>query len=272
VHRYSRIRSASLAALVAVTSASAAANHAATPQQTAAGPQTAARPQTAAKPQQITARPRTFKAFVVDDRLSALRRQPDLKATVVHRLHVGHKVWIIGERAATEEQPRFYRIAVSRRTVGWIHAGAVVVPGRAGDDERLMALIKGSGDVFDRIALCKLFVTSFQRSPLVPRILLTQGEEAERAARMLTQRSTKRLAKTEAVRSSASERDYYLSDAGLDRFSREGVSFDFNIAGGQYVYDGKAYRELVARYSKSDEAEVARRHLQAIDQPHGKEH
>jgi len=207
---------------------------------------------------------RPAKAIVVDDRLSALRRQPDLLSTVLRRLHVGHKVWIVAERKATADQPHFYRVAVTRRTSGWIHAAALIAPARPGEDQRFAKLISDSMDGFERAMRARLFVQYFPRSPLVPGMLLTMGEEAERAARSLAPKSTRRIAKKETQHIDATERDYYLSDAGLDRYSRIGISFDFNTTTDEYVYDGRAYRELIARYPKSDAAEIARKRLDNV--------
>ena len=73
------------------------------------------------------ARPTSLKAFIIDDRLSALRRKPGLKSQVIRRLRLGHAVYIMGTAKADPGEPRFYRIAVTRRTRGWIHESALAV-------------------------------------------------------------------------------------------------------------------------------------------------
>jgi hypothetical protein len=208
-------------------------------------------------------------AFVVDDRLSALRKEPSLKGVVARRLRLGRKVWIIAERAATAERPRFCRVAVTRRTSGWIDALALSVPGRTGSDKRLLDLIDGLDDGFDRITRCGLFLRSFPRSPLLPRVLLALGEEADRAAAALTSRSSRRTTRTEERLFGVNERVLFLTDPRLDRYSRAGVSFDYNA--GEYLYDGKAYREIVARYPSSDAAATANRRLREIEAKLGKQ-
>jgi hypothetical protein len=205
------------------------------------------------------------KAFVVDDRLSALRRAPALKSTVIRRLHLGRKVWIVGKRSETANEPAFYRVAISRRTSGWIHSGALSIPGRRGEDLRLIGLITNSNDSFDRLGLCRIFLDNFSRSPKITTALFEFGSEAERAAKALTSRSNRRLGKMESQAREASVRDYYLSDPALDRYSRLGVRFEFDKTESEYVYEGKAYREILIKHSRSELAGPAREKLEAIE-------
>jgi hypothetical protein len=210
--------------------------------------------------------PRFIKAFVADDRLSVLRREPTLKSIIIHRLRTTRPVYIFGAKASAGEQPAFYHVAVTRRTRGWIHQAAVVIPGRSGDDQKLMLLIDEAKDSSDKIALSNLLVANFARSPLVPQALLKLGEEAERSAASLNNHAHKRLADLNGRELSAAPRDYYLNDSGLDRLNKMRVTFDFNQTTGEYVYDGKAYREILARFPSSDEATKARAHLEATQQ------
>lgn len=206
------------------------------------------------------------KAFIIDDRLSALRRDADTTSPVVHRLHIGRPVYIIGSKSEGREQPKFYRVAVTRRTRGWIHEAALVMPGRAGEDARMMKLIEGTTDGLDRIALCRLFLEHFSRSPLAPRALLVIGEAADRAAATLTGHAHRRLKNLDEQNSKATRRDYYLNDSGLDRYSKLGVTFDFKEDAVRYAYDGKAYREILKRFPRSEEAQVARDRLDRLAQ------
>ena len=207
-----------------------------------------------------TKAPTYLKAFVIDDRLSALRREPGLQSVVIRRLRLGHAVFIVGVSRPKAGQPRFCRVAVTRRTRGWIHESALAVQGRAGEDQRITKLIEGSSDGVDKITLCRILNQRFSQSRLVPRTMLQLGEEAERVAETLSQRTRRRLA--EVPGADASLRDYYLSDAGLDRYSKLGVAFDFNESTGEFVYDGRAYREVVRRFPEGEEARLARQRLE----------
>jgi len=156
--------------------------------------------------------------------------------------------------------PRFYRVAVTRRTRGWIHEAAVAIKGHTGEDQRILELIETSQGT-DKITLCRLLCQSFSRSRLVAHSMLLLGEEAERVAASLTQRIRRRLGEVrDAV---VAVRDYYLSDAGLDRYSKLGVAFDFNESTAEFVYDGKVYRDVIKLFPKSQEAAVARERLGA---------
>jgi hypothetical protein len=206
------------------------------------------------------------KAFVIDDRLSVLRREPGLKAEVIRRLRPGHMVFIITTTKPGADQPRFCRIAVTRRTRGWIHEAALAVQGRAGEDRRIVKLIESSGDGLDRILLCRLLIERFGQSRLVPKALLAMGDEAERAGQALNQRARKRLVEVVSANANASSRDYFLNDVGLDRYSKLHIVFDFNQSTSEYVYDGRAYRELVRRFPACEEAKVAGERLELARQ------
>jgi hypothetical protein len=224
---------------------------------------------------------RLLKAFVIDDRLSALRREPSLQAVVIRRIRLAQPVYIVSSTPyAKESKPKFLRVAVTRRTRGWILASALAVPGRAGEDLRIMALIENSNDAVDRITLCRIIIEGFGRSRSVPRAMLLLAGEAERVATTLSQRTRRRLSDLRGSEanlrgeaslrgseanlrgSEASLRDYYLSDAGLDRYSRLGIAFDFNETTGEFYYDGKAYREIVRRFPVAEESKLARQRLE----------
>jgi len=164
-----------------------------------------------------SATPSFKKAFVVDDRLAVLRRQPALQGEVIRRLRLGHAVFIVGTSKADSGEPRFYRVAVTRRTRGWIHEAALAIQGHPGDDRRILELIETSQGI-DKITLCRLLSQSFSRSRLVARSTLLLGEQAERIAGTLSQRIRRRLGEVSSA--TAAIRDYYLSDAGLDRYSK----------------------------------------------------
>ncbi len=205
-------------------------------------------------------RVRYVRAFVVDERLSALRRQAALKSEVRQRLRLGRPLYILEKRGARNDEPGFFRVAVTRRTRGWIHQSAVGIPGRKGENERVMALIAGARDGLDRLTLCKLFIERFPSSPLMSRAFLMMGEEADRAAASLGGRAHRRL--QGAAGEHLKARDLYLNDPGLDRYSRLKINFDFDEATGQYSYDGRAFREILKRYPLSNEAGQARLRLE----------
>ena len=219
-------------------------------------------PSATVRPAPAAASARFIKAFVVDDRLSALRRDADIQSEVIQRLRLGRRVFIIGTKGGRQGNPTFYRVAVTRRTRGWIHQSALTVPGRAGEDERIMRLIETASEGLDRISMCELFLEHFGRSPRAPRVLLALAQEADRAATALSRRARKRLAKLDEENS----RDYYLNDPGLDRYSKLGIKFDFNPSTSEYVYDGRAYREIIKRFPASDEAKRARQRLDRAEQ------
>lgn len=204
---------------------------------------------------------RFIRAFVVDQRMSALRRQPDQQSEVMRRLRLGRQVFIIagGNRA----RGRFYRVAISRRTRGFLHEAALFVPGRPGEDERLLELIESSTDSLDKILLCRLFMAHLKGSRLLPRALLLMGQEAERAAKALSRRARQHIEGTGPTPSGLTRRDLYLNYSGLDPYSRLGVRFDFDEQAAEYVYDGQAYRALVRLFPKSPEAELARERLRS---------
>ena len=209
--------------------------------------------------QEPTQRLRLLKGFVIDDRLSALRREPKIESMVIRRVRLAQPVYIIANSQSKIGLPIFCRVAVTRRTRGWIHRAALALPGRAGEERRILTRVEESSDSVDKISLCRIIIENFGRSTLVPRAMLLLGEEAERVAKTLSQRTRRRLAELHS--SEVSQRDYYLSDAGLDRYSRLGIAFDFIESTGEFVYDGKAYREIVRRFPDREEARLARQHL-----------
>lgn len=200
------------------------------------------------------------KAIVVDERLSALRAQPDVKASLEQRLRRGRLVGVLGA-TVNKSGARFLRVAVTRNTRGWVLAEAVARPGSATDAEKLMKLIEETSDDFTRARLADLYAEQFRATAAAPKALLIVGESAEKAAERLT-REAKRRAGEEEPGQGLSRRDYLLNFAGLDRYNRIGVTFDYDAAADRIVYDGAAYRELLRRYPKSEEAKTVREKLE----------
>lgn len=199
------------------------------------------------------------RAVVFDERLSALRTQPDVRASLEQRLRRGRRVGILGSTTAKDGE-KFLRVAVSRNTRGWVLAGAVLRPGNGADAERLMKLIEETRDEFTKARLAKLCADEFRATKFAPKALVILGEAAESAAERLTRDAKRRVGDGEP-NVGLSKRDYLLNYTGLDRYNRIGVTFDYDEASDRIVYDGAAYRELMRRYPRSDEAQMARERL-----------
>lgn len=202
------------------------------------------------------------RAVVVDERLAVLRDAPDLSATLLQRMGRGRMVAIRGVKRSADGVT-FYRVGVTRRTVGWIQSEAVVSTVRKGDDERLLRLIQTSED-FDRIVRARIFLDVFQRSPLRQTVLMLYGEAAEKAAGRLSRDAVRRLDEKEMIAGGAPVFSYFLNYNGLDRYRRQGITFIFDRATRQFHYDGASWREIIRRYPRSPEAEEARKHLEAL--------
>ncbi|MCA1619047.1 MAG: hypothetical protein LC795_06990 [Acidobacteria bacterium] len=201
-------------------------------------------------------------ALVVDERLSALRDAPRLEANLLRRLGRGRAVTVAGARE-TRDGVTFLKVLVTSRTGGWVQADALVRPWVAGEDARLLRLVRGSED-FDRLARARVFLEAFPRSPLRPAMLLDFGDAAEEAAGRLSREAARRLDAREMEAGGAPHASYYLNYNGLDRLNRIGVKFVFDGAAKQFHYEGAAWREILARHPRSPEAAEARRRLDAL--------
>jgi hypothetical protein len=202
------------------------------------------------------------RAVVIDERLAVLRDEPGLSARLLQRMSRGRVIAILGQKRATEGVI-FYRVAVTRRTRGWLQSDAVVVPGRAGDDERLLRLIRGSDD-FDRIGRARIFLDMFPKSPLRAGVLMLYGEAAEQAAVRLSRDAVRRLEEREMTAGGAPLLSYFMNFNGLDRYRRQDIVFTFDLVKKQYHYDGAAWREILQRYPRSPEAAEARKRLESL--------
>lgn len=202
------------------------------------------------------------RAVVVDERLAALRAEPSLSARLLQRMSRGRLVAITGAKR-TPDGVAFYRVAVTKRTRGWLQADAVMTPSRAGDDERLLRLIRGSND-FDRIVRARIFLDLFPKSSLRPAVLMLYGEAAEEAAPRVSRDATRRLDQREMEAGGAPDFSYFMNFNGLDRYNRQGITFVYDRAKKQFRYDGESWRELVRRYPSSPEAAEARKRLNSL--------
>ena len=200
-------------------------------------------------------------AVVVDERLSALRATPALSGTLLRRMGRGSLVAIKGEKRG-RDGVNFYRVNVTSRTGGWIQREAVVSPARAGDDARLLRLIKASED-FDRVARARIFLDNFSSSELRPEVLLIYSETAEDIASHLSREAMRRLDAKEMSAGGAPQFSYFLNYNGLDRYNRQGVTFIFDSREQVLRYDGEGWQELIHRYPRSPEAAEARKRLES---------
>lgn len=207
------------------------------------------------------------RAIVYDERLSALRTQPDVKAELVSRLHRDREVGIIGAPRSSNGGPLFYPIAVSRNMRGWIIAEALARPQQGKDAARLMSLMEDTKDEFGRARLARLFADQYRGKEFAPRALLTLGQAAEQAASKLSRDARKRVGEPDEVLDKhIGERAYMLSYVGLDRYNKLGIMFDYDEANERLMYDGSVYREILKQYPRSQEAIEARARLEKLKQ------
>src|SRR5215813_9004960 len=206
------------------------------------------------------------RAVIFDERLSALRARPDVKAPLKQRMRRGRRVGILGAGAA-KGGAKFYRVAVSRNTRGWVLADSVISSCNAADAEKLMRLIVETRDEFTKARLAKLYADEFRSTKLAPKALMILGEAAEGAAARLSRDARRRVGDEDpdaGLNKGLTKRDFMLNYVGLDRYNRIGVIFDYDSASDRIVYDGAAYRELARRYPRSDEAQDARKRLEIL--------
>jgi hypothetical protein len=201
-------------------------------------------------------------AVVVDERLSALRDEPRLAGALLQRLGLGRAASLTGARREADGVA-FYEVAVTRRTRGWLQSESFAAPSRAGDDARLVRLIKASRG-FARVERARVFLDLFPRSALRAEVLLLYGDAAEEAAATLTRAASSRLAEDLLPEGGAPLHSYYLNFNGLDRYRRNGIAFVFDRAKKQLHYDGESWRELVRRFPRSPEAAEARRRIESL--------
>ncbi len=201
-------------------------------------------------------------AIVVDERLAALRSAPELSAPLLRRLSRGRKVFVLDSRRSPGGV-LFHRVAITRRTRGWIQREALILPRRSFEDGRLFRLIEASVG-FDRLGRARIFLDAFPHSRLRPTVLLMLGDEATKTAAKLSHDAARRLDAAEMSATGASLSSYFLNYSGLDRLNRLGVSYVFDSAAKRFHYDGAAWREILRRYPHSPEATKARQQLYSL--------
>jgi hypothetical protein len=198
-------------------------------------------------------------AIVFDDRLSALRAQPDVKAALKQRLSRGRIVGILGASKNKSGSP-FLRVALSRNVRGWILAAAIARLGSVADGEKILSAAAESKEDLVKARMARLCADELRSPAIAPKALLALGQAAEHAAEKLSRDADRRLG-DEVPGGGISKRDFVLSFNGLDRFNRAGITFDYDEARDRIVYDGAAYRELLRRYPRSLETQPAREYL-----------
>ncbi len=192
---------------------------------------------------------------VADERLAVLRQMPAFDAPLLRRLSRGRRVVILGTRRS-REGVEFCRVAITRRTRGWLQCASLLFPARAGEDARLLRLIE-SAEGFERIARSQVFLKYLWRSSLQPVVLAAAAEAADRVAIELTRDARSKLSESRLAGSSAPAFTYYLNYSGLDRYNRQGVIFIYDQRANCFYYNGAHWRKILRRYPLSPEAQKA---------------
>src|SRR5262245_19910225 len=131
-------------------------------------------------------------AIVFDDRLSALREQPDVKAALKQRLSRGRIVGILGASRNKSGSP-FLRVAVSSNVRVWILAAAIARLGSVADGEKILAAAAESKDDLVKARMARLCADELRASAIAPKALLALGQAAEHAAEKLSRDADRRL-------------------------------------------------------------------------------
>lgn len=199
---------------------------------------------------------------VVDDRLSALRSEPKIYASLTQRLRIGASVSISDIEKA--DGIVFYQVTVSPTdATGWIQAEAVASAAKPDEDRRLLDLVQ-SFEGPEQMEVAMIFMGLFPKSPLLPPILLLIGDIAEEKAFELSAEAAEKLRVNQMAASRAPLHSFYLNYAGLDRYRRLGLIFVFNPDTKQLHYDGAAWEAIRRDFPKSDEAAEAKTRLDSL--------
>lgn len=165
-----------------------------------------------------------------------MRADPGFHTKLLKRLRHGRMVAIV-ERARGADGIAWVRVAVTRRTRGWIPVSAIASPGDR-NGERQLAGRLASTTGFARLELARLALDRFPS-------LRSAGadafaEEADRAAAELTKRAARRFEQAGNL-TAAELRTRMLLDPLLDRYVRLGVRFD--VEPGSMTYRAVQSRE-----------------------------
>lgn len=169
------------------------------------------------------------RAYVVDARLSALRESPALDAPARRRLGTTRAVAVV-ERRTGRDGLEWLRVAVTRRTRGWVLASAVAAPGDRDGERRLRERLDSESGL-SRLALARLALDRFPA--LREEASAAAGDEAEAAAVALSRAVARRLGPLDGT-PPETVRALMLSDPALDRYGRLGVAFEADAASRTY--------------------------------------
>jgi hypothetical protein len=164
------------------------------------------------------------RAYVIDDRLAVLRTSPRFGAPIAKRLRPGRMVAIL-QRTQDQNGLEWVRVAVTRRTRGWILRLAIAVPGRTEDEQRLAGRLSLTSG-FERLRIARVALDHFREV----QTLAASAFDAEAAA--AAEALSSRLAARDDIQPDtppAVARALLLSDPTLDRYVRLGVVFDVDV-------------------------------------------
>lgn len=201
-------------------------------------------------------------AVVVDERLAVLRVQPSLYADTIQRMRTGRILTILNVKKF--DGLTFFRVSFPPKNVGWVQAEAVIRKNKREDEERLAKLIPAS-EGFEQLERGTLYLENFPNSPLRPAMLLLLGDLAEESAGKLGRDALRQLDKREMSASGAPLHSFYLNHSSLDRYRKIGINYWFNSSTKLFHYDGTTWREIIAKYPKSNEAGEAKKRLESLD-------
>lgn len=183
----------------------------------------------------------SFRVYYVADRgLSALRASPTPQSQCKRRLGIGRKVYV--ERCFNTAYGRYCKVAVTRRTRGYVLADALINTQR-GQERRLLEMaLRATGK--ERLTLLWLSKRLFPRTADVERLF---AEEATRAASLLD----KNIRKSVALQRGVDTRAYLLNSRLLDGYSRMGIFFYLDSEG-RLSYRGRLHQS-VNQHTDQDE-------------------
>ncbi len=96
-------------------------------------------------------------------------------------------------------------------------------------------------------------------------MLLLLGDLAEEITAKLSRDANRQLDKREMSASGTPLHSFYLNHSSLDRYRKIGINYWFNSATKLFHYDGTTWREIIAKFPKSNEAVEAKKRLDSLD-------
>ena len=171
------------------------------------------------------------RAVLVDERYAALRELPDLQGRIVQRLRRGRVLGLLGS-TRNRRGERFHRVAISRKRSGWVYELAIIRTGNRRDGARMVGLIDEAGDDFTKIALARICQREFRGMEAAEAAGRSIAKAAPAVAAKLTGEVRRRIGGSPPI----DRRAFFLSYAGLDRYNRIGVLFDYDKETDQLVF------------------------------------